>query len=76
MKRRDFCLLIGLGMSSCGISTQKLWADSQPSNQPTDQPKSNNFSEIPTGSPLFRFVAIADTGTGTANQYAVAQAMK
>jgi 3',5'-cyclic AMP phosphodiesterase CpdA len=79
MKRRDFFLFISLGMASCGTVSPKLWANSQPSNQvnnqTTNQPLPNNFSAIPAGSPLFRFVAIADTGTGTANQYAVAEAM-
>ena len=34
----------------------------------------NNFSSVKTN-PIFRFVAVADTGTGGKDQFAVAEAM-
>ncbi|MBE9229883.1 metallophosphoesterase [Phormidium sp. LEGE 05292] len=72
--RRQFLTLgglTGLGLSFLGKLLQSSPAES------ADTQLSNTVSELatPTTPPLFRFVSVADTGTGTQNQYAVAEAM-
>jgi len=73
-KRRQFLVLgglTGLGLSFLGKVLQSPPAES------ADTPLSNAVPELatPTTPPLFRFVSVADTGTGTKSQYAVAEAM-
>ncbi|XWK87721.1 MAG: metallophosphoesterase [Phormidium sp.] len=73
-KRRQFLVLgglTGLGFSFLGKFLQISPAES------ADTQLSNAVPELatPTTPPLFRFVSVADTGTGTKSQYAVAEAM-
>ncbi|MFB2892751.1 metallophosphoesterase [Aerosakkonemataceae cyanobacterium BLCC-F50] len=73
-KRRQFLVLgglTGLGFSFLGNFLQSSPAES------ADTQLSNAVPELatPTTPPLFRFVSVADTGTGTKSQYAVAEAM-
>lgn len=73
-KRRQFLVLgglTGLGFSFLGKVLQSPPAES------ADTQLSNAVPELatPTTPPLFRFVSVADTGTGTKSQYAVAEAM-
>lgn len=73
-KRRQFLVLgglTGLGFSLLGKVLQSPPAES------ADTQLSNAVPELatPTTPPLFRFVSVADTGTGTKSQYAVAEAM-
>lgn len=79
MKRRNFFT----GMLS--VSSLLLMACANQRSPRAASPESTvgldiqNFSaadlQLPTGEPLLRFVAIADTGTGASGQYAVASAM-
>lgn len=72
--RRQFLVLGGL--TSLGLSFLGKFLQ-------TPQAQSANFQlfsivpelDTPTEPPLFRFVSVADTGTGTKSQYAVAEAM-
>jgi acid phosphatase len=70
LKRRRFLILSSLGILSAG-GLLKLKGIS--SNQ------SDNFNlanaATATSDPIFRFVAVGDTGTGQAGQYGVAKAM-
>ncbi|MGA9380086.1 MAG: metallophosphoesterase [Phormidium sp.] len=73
-KRRQFLVLgglTGLGLSFLGKVLQSPPAES------ANTQLSNAVPELatPTTPPLFRFVSVADTGTGTKSQYAVAEAM-
>ena len=73
-KRRQFLVLgglTGLGFSLLGKVLQS------PPAKSADTQLSNAVPELatPTTPLLFRFVSVADTGTGTKNQYAVAEAM-
>lgn len=72
--RRQFLILgglTGLGLSFLGKLLQSPPAES------ADTQLSNAVPELatPTEPPLFRFVSVADTGTGTKSQYGVAEAM-
>ncbi|MFB2880432.1 metallophosphoesterase [Floridanema aerugineum] len=73
-KRRQFLVLgglTGLGFSFLGKLLQSSPAKS------ADTQLSNAVPQLatPTTPPLFRFVSVADTGTGTKSQYDVAEAM-
>ncbi len=80
--RRKFLLLAGVSGLGLGVLGRQLMdrvnARGNLSGQPLVQPdmvsQSPSATQI-TGKPLLRFVAIADTGTGYADQYAVADAM-
>jgi 3',5'-cyclic AMP phosphodiesterase CpdA len=80
--RRKFLLLAGVSGLGVGVLGRQLMergsAGSSLSQQPAIQTNGTNPSPAvaqPSGKPLLRFVAIADTGTGYADQYAVAVAM-
>lgn len=80
--RRKFLLLAGISGLGVGVLGRQLMdrgsAGSHLSQQPGVQTHGTNPSPAvaqPAGKPLLRFVAIADTGTGYADQYAVAEAM-
>lgn len=68
LKRRDFITLTGLSLLGT-IGTQEIKSFLNP---PLNSSKVLAVSPPPL---LFRFIAIADTGTGTKKQYAVANAM-
>jgi predicted phosphodiesterase len=72
-------LLVLGGLSSLGIAavigkalTGQAGNSPPPSTPPTATP---NAAASPSKDPVLRFVAIADTGSGNENQFAVAQAM-
>ena len=74
LKRRHFLILGSLGILGAGTFTKLTGISSNPHDN-------FNFTEelanaaTPTADPIFRFVAVADTGTGGSGQYAVAKAM-
>jgi acid phosphatase len=72
IKRRQFLILTSLssfGFFACHskVQSQDPLLGSTSANDLT--------TSLPEGKPLLRFVSLADTGTGAAGQYAVAQAM-
>lgn len=74
MKRRQFIL----SSLVCGSVIGSIWRFENlqagtPNSQATMSPTA--IASIPTTEPLFRFVALADTGTGEPGQYAVAEAL-
>ena len=77
LKRRRFLILSSLGILS-GAGLLKLRGTFP---NPNEIDFANSFTgelanaAIPTTDPIFRFVAVGDTGTGQAGQYAVAKAM-
>ncbi|WP_413164518.1 metallophosphoesterase [Capilliphycus salinus ALCB114379] len=74
MKRRYFLLSSFVFGSVLGWSWQS--GNSTDLIEPTQTTVNpNKIVSIPTTEPLLRFVAVADTGTGEAEQYAVAEAM-
>jgi Icc-related predicted phosphoesterase len=72
LKRRNFLILSGLGAGGLGfgLATHHLLAQSQ-------QVTTDKCLEIETiaETPLLRFASVADAGTGSKEQYAVAEAM-
>ncbi len=74
LNRRQFLVLGGLGSLGVGAVIGKTLMG-QAGNSPA--PTIASPAPVPNASPdlVLRFVAIADTGSGNANQYAVAQAM-
>ncbi|HEY9864110.1 MAG TPA: metallophosphoesterase [Candidatus Obscuribacterales bacterium] len=77
LKRRQFLLLASLSAASfIGLeTTRKILTASESSHLKITQYKGDDMASIPNGKPLFRFVAIGDTGTGEKGQYEVAKAM-
>lgn len=80
LKRRRFLILTSLGiLSAVGLVKLRGISANQSDNFNLDF--SDSFTgelanaAIPTTDPIFRFVAVGDTGTGQAAQYAVAKAM-
>lgn len=81
VNRRKFLLLAGVSGLGLGVLGRQLmeWVNGGAlSRQPSIKP--DVVSQFPSvaqtnGKPLLRFVAIADTGTGYPDQYAVAKAM-
>lgn len=84
LKRRHFLILGGLstlGLAFLGKTFGRQTAESKDidsassySSEPASAEAPQLFTAAPTV-PLLRFVSVADTGTGTKSQYAVAQAM-
>lgn len=80
LKRRKFLILSGISCVGAITLSNTLFASQTTQTNGTDSPSpesipsadSQNQSPEP---PLLRFVSLADTGTGAAGQYAVAQAM-
>jgi predicted phosphodiesterase len=87
MKRRRMLLLVGTGLGAAatgGAIAQFTKSQSQGRSEPTTEAKSPDsiYAQQPaqaeekaSKTPLLRFAAIADTGTGDSGQYAVADAM-
>ncbi len=80
LNRRDFLLLGGLasGIGLAAIAKRGSGKAAAVPSTPetlTTLASANLVKAARTSEPLLRFVAIADTGSGDANQYAVAQAM-
>jgi 3',5'-cyclic AMP phosphodiesterase CpdA len=73
LKRRQFLFLTSLGFVGTGLG----WILTRQNTQSADLAQAETF--IATNPPkkglLLRFVSVADTGTGTKGQYAVAKAM-
>lgn len=70
LKRREFLILTGLTSGLGLVGLQRWLTTNLDSGAAIPLPPSRA-----TTNPLLRFVAIADTGTGRSNQYAVAAAM-
>lgn len=73
LKRRKFLILTslsGFGIAVFAKIFGKQTANISSANTPKPTPTTNNNLQ-----PLLRFVSVADTGTGTREQYAVADAM-
>ncbi|MGI0487199.1 metallophosphoesterase family protein [Pantanalinema rosaneae CENA516] len=71
LRRREFLLLTGLA-SGLGLAGLGKWLTTYQMNSDAATPLPPSRA---TTKPLLRFVAIADTGTGGSEQYAVAEAM-
>ena len=76
MKRRQLLLTL-LGVPVVGSLIYAAIAKSKSQYEPVlaESPASNLIFTDPTEEPLVRFAAIADTGVGSKDQYAVASAM-
>jgi 3',5'-cyclic AMP phosphodiesterase CpdA len=82
LNRRQFLFLSGLSIFGLGIFT-KLLRSQTPQSTNISPTNTDNLASTSAdalikpveGSPLLRFVSVADTGTGAAGQYAVAAAM-
>lgn len=80
LKRRQF-LMLGILSFLAATGGIKLFGTSarESSNLNSNSPPSFRGelanAAIPTTDPIFRFIAVADTGTGASGQYAVAKAM-
>ncbi len=76
MKRRQLLLTL-LGLPVVGSLIYAAIAKSKSQYEPVlaESPASNLIFTDPTEEPLVRFAAIADTGVGSKDQYAVASAM-
>jgi hypothetical protein len=76
MKRRQLLLTL-LGLPVVGSLIYAAIAKSKSQYKPVlaESPASNLIFTDPTEEPLVRFAAIADTGVGSKDQYAVASAM-
>lgn len=75
-KRRKFLILTSLGGLGIAVFAKifgKQTADISAANTP--KPVSSPTATTSAGQLLLRFVSVADTGTGTREQYAVADAM-
>jgi 3',5'-cyclic AMP phosphodiesterase CpdA len=80
LKRRQFLILSGIscfGVIAVGsnlFASQTTQTSDTHSQTPKPTPSTDTRNEL-ADTPLLRFVSIADTGTGAAGQYAVAEAM-
>ncbi len=80
LKRRQFLILSGMscfGVIAVGsnlFARQTTQTSDTYSQTPEPKPSTDTPNEL-ADTPLLRFVSIADTGTGAAGQYAVAEAM-
>lgn len=78
LKRRQFLLfgsLSAFGLSFFGKILQRQEADSADLNPLLTPTVASESAIAAPEKPLLRFVSVADTGTGTRSQYAVAEAM-
>lgn len=79
LTRRQFLVLSTVSsLGLIGVVT-KLFLSQTAESSDINHSNTNTISlepiEPPTGSPLLRFVSVADTGTGAKGQYAVAESM-
>ena len=74
MKRREF-LLSSLVFGSVVGGSMKLENSGELSDGTRPEIYPTQIVSVPATEPLLRFVSVADTGTGEAEQYAVAEAM-
>ena len=75
LNRRQFLILGGLGSVGVAVAIGKTLTG-QAGNSPASVIASPSLSPTASKELVLRFVAIGDTGSGNANQYAVAQAME
>lgn len=80
LKRRHFLALSSLGGFGLAFFAKNLWSRSAQNADTKLALASNHTSEpskvkVTSVAPILRFISVADTGTGTQDQYAVAKAM-